>query len=82
MRVIGTVNSTVGSEIQLISDGEGMMVIGKKTDIDDFLSFHNINDAPTRDLDFKRLTPLLNTSAKNDVDHPGTRRRGTKQYVM
>ncbi len=64
MKVIRTVNSTVGSEIQLISDGEGMMVIGKKTDIDDFLSFHNINDAPTRDLDFERLTRLLNTGAK------------------
>lgn len=48
------------NEIQLISDGDGLAVIGNSTDVERFLSSEGL---PSKDLGLHRLAPALNAAA-------------------
>ena len=50
----------VGSEIQLISDGEGLAVIGDPTAVERFLASEGL---PSKDLGLPRLGAALSTGA-------------------
>lgn len=53
----------MGSEIELISDGDGLAVIGNSTDIEQFFRSSGLDKVPSRNLDLARLAPLTNTAA-------------------
>ncbi|WP_326828518.1 hypothetical protein OIE13_19780 [Streptosporangium sp. NBC_01810] len=48
------------SEIQLISDGDGLAVIGSPTAVERFLVSEGL---PSKDLGLQRLTPTLSAAA-------------------
>ncbi|MCL4554599.1 MAG: hypothetical protein M1565_05640 [Actinobacteria bacterium] len=48
-------------EIQLISDGDGLAIIGDPTDVERFLLDQDLDRTPSRDFDLHRLAPLLGT---------------------
>jgi hypothetical protein len=52
---------TVDADIQLISDGDGMAVIGNPTAVDRFLAAEGL---PSRDLGLKRLHSVLKTGSE------------------
>lgn len=47
-------------EIELISDGDGLAVIGDEADVEQFLVSEGL---PSRDLGLRRLTPAAGTGA-------------------
>ena len=51
----------MSDEIQLISDGDGLAVIGNPTDVERFLLDQGLDRTPSRDLDLHRLAPVLGT---------------------
>jgi hypothetical protein len=51
----------MNNEIQLISDGDGLAVIGNPTDVKRFLLDQGLDRTPSRDLDLHRLAPVLGT---------------------
>lgn len=53
----------MGNEIHLISDGDGLAVIGTPTDIDRFLASQGLDHTPSKDLNLQRLGSFLNTGA-------------------
>jgi len=53
----------MSTEIQLISDGDGLAVIGNTTDVDRFLTSQGLDRQPSRDLNLQRISPFLNTGA-------------------
>ena len=48
----------MNGEIQLISDGDGLAVIGDPTDIEHFLISQGLDQLPSRDLGLQRLSKL------------------------
>lgn len=50
----------MNNEIQLISDGDGLAIIGSSTDVEQFLAAERL---PSKELDMARLTPILQTGA-------------------
>ena len=48
----------MNNEIQLISDGDGLAVIGDPTDIEHFLISQGLDQLPSRDLGLQRLSKL------------------------
>ncbi len=44
----------MSNEIQLVSDGDGMAVIGHSTDVERFLLDHALDGSPSQDLDLHR----------------------------
>lgn len=53
----------MSNEIQLVSDGEGLAVIGHATDVDRFLASQGLDHAPSKDLSLQRLGSFLGTGA-------------------
>ena len=51
----------MNNEIQLVSDGDGLAVIGNPTDVERFLLDQGLDRIPSRDLDLPRLGSLLGT---------------------
>lgn len=51
----------MGNEIELVTDGDGLSVIGAPTDVERFLLDQGLDRAPSRALDARRLTALLGT---------------------
>ena len=51
-----------GHELQLISDGEGLTVIGKASEVERFLVSQGLDKAPSKDLG-RQLQPVLRTAA-------------------
>ncbi len=51
----------MGNEIELVTDGDGLSVIGAPTDVERFLLDQGLDRAPSRALDDRRLTALLGT---------------------
>lgn len=51
----------MNNEIQLVSDGDGLAVIGNPTDVERFLLDQGLDRTPSRDLDLHRLAPVLGT---------------------
>lgn len=51
-----------GSELQLVSDGDGLVVIGNSAVVERFLVSQGLDRAPSKDLGH-RLGPVLNTAA-------------------
>jgi hypothetical protein len=51
----------MGSEIDLVSDGGGLAVIGSSTDVERFFLSAGLDKAPSRDLDLHRLWSFLGT---------------------
>lgn len=49
----------MNNEIQLVSDGEGLAVIGNPTDVERFLLEPGLDRIPSKDLDLHRLGSLL-----------------------
>jgi len=49
----------MSNEIQLISDRDGMAVIGNPTDVERFLHDQGLDRTPSKDLDMRRVAPLL-----------------------
>ena len=54
--VLGTVEPVTDSEIQLISDGDGLAVIGESTDVERFLAAEGL---PSKDLGLQRLNSIF-----------------------
>jgi|LSQX01.1.fsa_nt_gb hypothetical protein len=50
---------TVNNEIQLVSDGDGLAVIGNPTDVERFFLDKGLDRIPSKDLDLRRVGPLL-----------------------
>ena len=51
----------MGSEIDLVSDGGGLAVIGNSTDVERFFLSAGLDKAPSRDLDLHRLWSFSGT---------------------
>jgi hypothetical protein len=51
----------MGSEIDLVSDGDGLTVIGNSTDVERFFLSAGLDKAPSKDLDLHRLWSYLGT---------------------
>ena len=51
----------MSNEIQLVSDRDGMAVIGNPTDVERFILDHDLDRVPSKDLDLPRLGSLLGT---------------------
>ena len=51
----------MNKEIQLISDNDGLAVIGNSTDVERFLLDQGLNGTPSKDLDLHRLRSVLGT---------------------
>lgn len=51
----------MSSEIQLVSDGDGLVVIGTPEDIERFLLDQGLDRVSSRDLDLRTLAPVLGT---------------------
>lgn len=51
----------MSNEIELISDGDGLAVIGHPTDVERFLLAEGLSLAPSRELDLHRVRSALNT---------------------
>jgi hypothetical protein len=51
----------MGSEIDLVSDGGGLAVIGSSTDVERFFLSAGLDKAPSRELDLHRLWSFLGT---------------------
>lgn len=51
----------MNNEIQLISDGDGLAVIGNPTDVERFLLDQGLDRTPSKDLDLHRLRSLAGT---------------------
>ena len=51
----------MNNEIQLVSDGDGLAVIGNPTDVERFLLDEGLDRIPSKDLDLPRLGSLLGT---------------------
>jgi hypothetical protein len=49
----------VGNEVELVSDGDGLAVIGRSSDVERFLLDQGLDHAPSKDLEFHRLLSLL-----------------------
>jgi len=49
----------MSNEIQLVSDRDGMAVIGNPTDVERFLHDQGLDRTPSKDLDMRRVAPLL-----------------------
>lgn len=45
----------MGSEIELVSDGDGLAVIGNSADVERFFLSAGLDTAPSKDLDLHRL---------------------------
>jgi hypothetical protein len=54
-------DARVGSEIELLSDGAGLAVIGSSTDVERFLVDGGLDRVPSKALDVHRLGSLLGT---------------------
>ena len=48
-------------EIELVSDGDGLSVIGSATDVERFMLFAGLNGVPSRELDLQRLRSFSGT---------------------
>lgn len=58
-------NSTerrLSHEIQLVTDGDGLAVIGDSADVERFLLDQGLSTAPSKELDVRRLSSLAGTS--------------------
>jgi hypothetical protein len=53
----------MGSEIELVSDGDGLVVIGASTDVERFFLSTGLNRAPSRKLDLYHLWSFSGTAA-------------------
>jgi hypothetical protein len=53
----------MGSEIQLVSDGDGLVIFGASTDVERFLLSTGLDRAPAREIDFHRLWSLTGSGA-------------------
>lgn len=53
----------MNNEIQLISDGEGLAVIGDSTDVERFLISQGLDQLPSRDLGLQRLGKIWSNGA-------------------
>jgi hypothetical protein len=51
----------MNNEIQLVSDSDGLVVIGNPTDVERFLFEQGLDRSPSKDLDLRRLGSLLGT---------------------
>jgi hypothetical protein len=51
----------MNNEIQLVSYSDGLAVIGDSTDVERFLLDQGLDRTPSKDLDLRRLGPLLGT---------------------
>lgn len=51
--------TALGNELQLISDGEGLTVIGARSDVERFLASPGLAEAPSKSLDLLGLGSLL-----------------------
>lgn len=49
----------MSNEIQLVSDADGLTLIGNPTDIEHFIFDHGLDRAPLQELDLRRIGPLL-----------------------
>ncbi|MFN3340313.1 MAG: hypothetical protein ACK40Z_11500, partial [Dietzia sp.] len=55
-----TLGLNMGQEIELINDGDGVAIVGDRTAVEKFLSAQGI---ASRELDLRRLGPVLNSAA-------------------
>ncbi|MDZ4179980.1 MAG: hypothetical protein U1E29_12240 [Coriobacteriia bacterium] len=53
----------MNNEIQLISDGDGLALIGNPTDVERFLISQGLDQLPSRDLGLQRLGEILSNAA-------------------
>ncbi|MCH9731776.1 MAG: hypothetical protein K0U84_19205 [Actinomycetia bacterium] len=63
----------MGNEIELVTDGDGLAVIGDSADVDRFLLDQGLSRAPSKVLDVRRLSAFAGTS--------GTALRGGSEVV-
>ena len=56
-------DQAMDNEIQLISDGDGLAVIGNAADIDQFLAKQGLDKLPTKDLELQRLGKISHYGA-------------------
>jgi len=49
----------MSGELELVSDGEGVAIIGNKTDVERFLFDQGLDRAPSRELDLRRAAQFL-----------------------
>jgi len=52
----------MGSEIELVSDGDGLVVVGASADVERFLLSTGLDQTPSRGVDLHRLWSVANTS--------------------
>ena len=53
----------MGNEIELVSDGDGIAVLGASADVERFLMSTGMNKAPTRELNLHRIWSFLGTAS-------------------
>lgn len=51
----------MGNEIELVTDGDGLAVIGNSADVERFLLDHGLDRAPSKVLDARRLSSFVGT---------------------
>ncbi|STZ45532.1 Uncharacterised protein [Mycolicibacterium gilvum] len=54
---------TMANEIELVTDGDGLAVIGDSADVERFLLDQGLSTAPSKELDVRRLSSFAGTSA-------------------
>ena len=64
----------MNNEIQLVSDGDGLAVIGNPTDVERFLLDQGLDRIPSKDLDLHRLGPAAQHRWGRGPSRFGTRR--------
>jgi len=52
---------TMGNEIELVTDGDGLAVIGDSSDVERFLLDQGLSRAPSKELDVRRLSSFAGT---------------------